>query len=794
MAELAPDSPPPTLSPSSGARRLDEQELEVLAGLGRHWRTALGGGRGRPALPVDPSLGSEFESREPSRFGSVVSVGASARELEASRAVSQPESGAARFAARVRRLVIGAPLASTALLHERMRKLIALPVLSSDALSSIAYGPEALLSVLVLGGATALGLALPISLAIAVLMIAVGLSYRQTVRAYPHGGGSYIVASDNLGPLPGLVAAAGLMTDYVLTVAISVAAGVAAVTSALPALAGHAVPIGLAVIGFLLAVNLRGVRQAGAVLAWPTYAFISAMALLIVVGLVHAAADGFRSHPPPAVSPAEGVGLLLVLRAFGSGATAMTGIEAISDGVPAFRPTEWRNARTTLTIMVSLLVLMFAGTTLLVHLDGIAPVSSQTVLSQLGHRELGDGALYVYLQAATALVLLFAANTSFSDFPRLLFFLARDGNAPKAFLRMGDRLAFTNGIALLACASALIYVAFAGNTGRLIPLYAVGVFIAFTLSQTGMVAHWRRLRGRAWRRRMAFNATGAALSALVLVLEAVTKFTEGAWIVVLLIPAIVLVLRRINRHYRGVRAVTRLRALSAQMSPGAFVPRPARRAGRSSASEQEEVPDQIQPLCIVPIQSLDLPNLRALAYGASLRQPTLAVHVAPTREAGAGFIREWRVFGDPVPLQVISSPYRATVPPLVHYVRALHAQRPELTITVVLAELVVEQRWQRLLHDETSVRAAAALRHEPNIVITAVPFHIARRPAARERATATSRSSSAHPRGVECSRGDIGDKREFSHALSRPVHDKARADHRLRGEEARATSGEAAER
>jgi hypothetical protein len=399
---------------------------------------------------------------------------------------------------------------------------------------------------------------------------------------------------------------------------------------------------------------------------------------------------------------------MLVLRAFGSGATAMTGIEAISDGIPAFRPPEWRNARTTLTIMVSLLVVLFAGTTLLVHLDGIVPVSSETVLSQLGHRELGDGAVYAYLQAATALVLLFAANTAFSDFPRLLFFLARDHNAPKAFLRMGDRLAFTNGIALLTCASGLIYVAFSGSTGRLIPLYAVGVFMAFTLSQTGMVVHWLRARGRGWRRSMAFNATGAVLSALVLLVEAVTKFTEGAWIVVLLIPAIVLTLRGVNRHYRDVARVTRLQVLSG-----------------SKPSEDEEVPDQIQPLCVVPIQTLDLPNLRALAYAASLRQPTLAVHLCPTRDEGAGFVREWRVFGDPVPLEVISSPYRAVVPPLVHYVRALHAQRPELTVTVVLAELVMPKRRQRLLHDRTAARISAALRNEPNTVITAVPFHVA---------------------------------------------------------------------
>jgi amino acid transporter len=697
---------PVVLSPSAGARRLGDDELERLAEVGRHWDRAQGAGR-RNGLPVDPGLTRLPDTAESTRFGRVVSVGAGAQRLDATLAASAPDSAGPRLAARARRLLIGAPLASSALAQERMRKLVALPVLSSDALSSIAYGPEALLGVLVLGGSGALGLSFPIAAAIVVLMVAVGLSYRQTIRAYPHGGGSYIVASDNLGPVPGLVAAAGLMTDYVLTVAISVAAGVAAVTSALPGLSVATVPLGLAVIALLFVGNLRGVRQAGAVFAAPTYAFISAIALLVAVGLADAAAEGFRAHSPPPVAPVEGVGLLLVLRAFGSGATAMTGIEAISDGVPAFRPSEWRNARTTLTAMVSMLVLMFAGTILLAHLDGIVPVSSETVLSQLGHREFGSGPLYVYLQAATALVLLFAANTAFSDFPRLLFFLARDRNAPVAFVKMGDRLAFTNGIAVLAGAAALLYVAFAGRTDRLIPLYAVGVFLAFTLSQSGMVAHWLRGRGPAWRRSMAFNATGAALSALVLLVEAVTKFSEGAWIVVILIPAIVLTLRRINRHYREVGEATRLRSLRSGGPP-----------------EREEAPDQIRPLCVVPVQALDLPNLRALAYAGSLRQPTLALHVSPDEEEAAAFLREWRAFGDHLPLEIISSPYRAIVPPLVHYLRALHSERPDLTITVVFPELVAERGWQRVLHGRSARRIARALREQPNTIITTVPFHL----------------------------------------------------------------------
>ena len=375
-----------------------------------------------------------------------------------------------------------------------MRKLVALPVLSSDALSSVAYGPEAMLVVLALGGATAFGFSVPISIAIVVLMVVVGLSYRQTIRAYPRGGGSYIVASDNLGLLPGLIAAAGLMLDYILTVAVSVASGIAAITSAIPSLAPDTVPLGLAVIAILVAGNLRGVRQAGLLFAAPTYMFIFGILLMVVVGLVDAGGHGFHATPRPPVHAAEGVGLLLILRAFGSGATAMTGIEAISDGIPAFRPVEWRNARTTLTWMVSLLVVMFVGTIALIELDGIVPQSSQTVLSQLAHRNLGSGALYGYVQAATALVLLLAANTAFSDFPRLLFFLARDYSAPRLFLRMGDRLAFSNGIVVLGAAAAAILAAFDGSVTSLIPLFAVGVFLAFTLSQSGMVKRWLRTR------------------------------------------------------------------------------------------------------------------------------------------------------------------------------------------------------------------------------------------------------------------------------------------------------------
>ena len=400
---------PVVLSPATGYPKLGESDLEVLRGIGERWGSALGDrARWIRALPCDPSLGQSGASEQRgasgqsdlarggtdgvgtvrlgrSRFVAVEADGAPGEELEATPEAGHAPTRGGWTAARLRRGLLGPPLHSAAVLEERMRKLVALPVLSSDALSSVAYGPEAMLVVLALGGAAAFGYVRLLSLAILVLMVVVGLSYRQTIRAYPRGGGSYIVASDNLGLLPGLIAAAGLMLDYILTVAVSVASGVAAITSAIPSLAPDTVPLGLAVIAILLAGNLRGVRQAGLLFAAPTYMFILAIFLLVAVGLADAAGHGFHATPRPPVHAVEGVGLLLILRAFGSGATAMTGIEAISDGIPAFKPVEWRNARTTLTWMVCLLVAMFIGTIVLIQLDGIVPSSSQTVLSQLAH-------------------------------------------------------------------------------------------------------------------------------------------------------------------------------------------------------------------------------------------------------------------------------------------------------------------------------------------------------------------------------------------------------------------------
>jgi amino acid transporter len=696
------DTSIPLVTPSAAYPAPTEEDLAALQRLGKAFRID-----GAEKLPVDPSSVSQRTMLPGERLGRFVRVGGE-RHVEELEAVSDPaKTGTTgeRLTGRLRRALLGPPLNSTALQQERMSKKVALAVLSSDALSSVAYGPQAMIVVLVLAGTQGLDLALPIAAAIVVLILAVSLSYRQTIRAYPHGGGSYIVASDNLGHVVGLAAAAGLMCDYILTVAVSVSSGIAAVTSAIPSVGEFVVPLGVAVIAVLLYGNLRGVRQAGRIFSIPTYAFILGMFALIAVGLADAAGESFHARTPNATA-VEGLSVLLVLRAFGSGATAMTGIEAISDGVPAFQPVEWRNARTTLTWMAGLLIAMFVGTTLLAHFQGTVPSDSETVLSQLGHSAFGTGPLYAYLQAATALILLLAANTAFNDFPRLLFFLARDAFAPKAFLRMGDRLAFSNGIVALAIVAGIIFVAFDGDTNLLIPLYAVGVFLAFTLSQSAMVVRWWRRRDSGWRHSIVANGIGAFLSAIVLLVEAGTKFTEGAWIVVVLVPVLMGIALAIRHHYRDVRRAT---ALTDFRVPWRL---PAAPTGDDVA------------LCVVPIGHLDAAALRALAYAAEFHQPILAVHLVPNEEAEAHFLAAWRAFGEPVRLEILRSPYRAVVAPLAQYVLGLHGERPEMLMTVVMPEIVPRRAWQRLLHGNVTTRLRRTLRLEPNIVLTSVPFPV----------------------------------------------------------------------
>ncbi|MBO4208934.1 APC family permease [Micromonospora echinofusca] len=693
------------VTPSAEFPPLTDQEVQALRRIGAQWRTGRGGDS---TLPVDPTLGRYRHPPGSTRFGRLAPIemfrADEPDELLATGTAAEPRSRLGCWLLRARQFVLGPPLVSAAVLYERMRKVVAWPVLSSDLLSSVAYGPEAMLTVLLLAGTAALGLSLPLAAALVVLMLAVGLSYRQTIAAYPHGAGSYLVAGDNLGHRAGLTAAAGLMLDYVLTVSVSVAAGVHAVTSALPGLTPLTVPLGLLVVALLLAGNLRGVRAAGNLFAVPTYVFLVSVVTLLVVGSVRAAERGFVPLPAPDVPAVQGLTLLLVLRAFASGAVSMTGIEAVSNAVPAFRPPEWRNARTTLTWMVGTLVVLFAGLTVLIHLSGLVPTPERTLLAQLARHTFPTGPWYALIQTATALILLLAANTAFNDFPRLLFFLARDGYAPRRFLHMGDRLAFGNGLVALAVSAGTIFAAFGGHTESLIPLYAVGVFLAFTLSQVGMVVHWRRRREGHWRRRLAVNAVGGLVAGLVLLTAAVTKFREGAWVVVLAVPLLVLTGLRVHRHYDRLNR--------------ALAPHPP-----AVAEEAEELPQQVRHLVVVPVARLNLAALRALAYAASLGQPTFAVHLAPEEAEAERFRQQWSAWGDHLRLETIVSPYRAVIGPLVRYLEVLHTARPDLALTVIVPEVVIRRRWQRLLHSRTEHRLRRALRGLPGVVVTSVPVH-----------------------------------------------------------------------
>jgi amino acid transporter len=456
----------------------------------------------------------------------------------------------------VRHLLFGSPLSTAEEIHQRLTKIQALAVFSSDALSSVAYATEEILLVLVAAGSGALGFSLPIALVIAGLLAIVATSYYQTIHGYPSGGGAYIVAYDNLGVWPGLTAAAALLIDYVLTVAVSITAGVAAVTSAFSVLHPFRVGLCLLAIFFIAWANLRGVRESGTLFAVPTYGFVFAVLGLLAVGLTRLAAGAPGPIPAPASpaveSGAQPLTLFLLLRAFASGCTALTGVEAISNGIPAFRKPEAENASKTLVAMVVLLATMFLGISFLVHSLSLVPAEHETLVSQIGRQVFGDGPFYLVLQFATALILVLAANTSFADFPRLSAILARDRYLPRQLTNLGDRLVFSNGIITLALLASGLVVLFGGQTHRLIPLYAVGVFLSFTLSQAGMVRHWRREGGRGWQWKAIVNGLGAATTGLVLAVIVVTKLIRGAWIVVLMIPTFVWMFHAIKRHYLTV--------------------------------------------------------------------------------------------------------------------------------------------------------------------------------------------------------------------------------------------------
>ena len=675
--------------------------------------------------------------------------------------------------ASLKRLLVGSPIRTARLAHERLTKKTALAIFASDALSSTAYATEQILLVLaaayVAGQTTAFGYVLPISIAISALLIIVAISYRQTVHAYPSGGGAFIVAKENLGTLPGLVAGASLLVDYILTVSVSIAAGVEAITSAMvgtrfAGLHNHRVWLCLFFIAFVTVANLRGVREAGALFAAPSYAFIFSFLCLIAYGL-------FRYYMNPAIAPApndvdlkiaegyqpQSLHLLLLLGAFANGCAALTGIEAISNGVQAFKQPESRNAATTLSWMAALLVVMFVGVSVLAHLFNIHPSEHETVISKIarivftGHL----GWFYYVVQATTAAILVLAANTSFAGFPRLSSLLARDRFLPRQLANLGDRLVFSNGIVVLAVFSALLIWAFRGDTSRLIPLYAVGVFLSFTLSQAGMVIHWRRegqalramraaaqaagpegvaganasaskenkLTGKLeahritgaqpkslaevaqlekkshWRKSLIINGIGAIATFVVLMVFIVTKFLHGAWIVVVLIPLMVVLFLRIHRHYLEVA-----QQLSTEGLAGL---RP------------------IHHEVIVPISGIHRGVIAALEYAKSIApHHVTAVYVNLDDETTQKLREKWEQWGSGVNLVVVASPYRSLLRPLLNYVDRVKRSSHGEVVTIVLPEFVPAKWWQNLLHNQNTLFLKGALLFKKGVVVTNVPYHL----------------------------------------------------------------------
>ena len=599
----------------------------------------------------------------------------------------------------LKRLFVGTPLPTAQSRHERLEKSTALAVFASDALSSVAYATEEILLVLILAGTVALSYSIPIGIAIAVLIAIVVSSYRQTIRAYPRGGGAYIVSKDNLGVPAGLVAGAALLIDYVLTVAVSVAAGVAALTSAVPTLFPYRPGLCVvAVVGIALA-NLRGIRESGQLFAVPTYLFIASLGGLIVYGGLGALFDflpeaPYQRHPPGL----EGVGLILFLRAFSSGCTALTGVEAVSDGVPAFKPPEAHNARVVLTWLGVILITLFLGITFLAYDFGITPRPEETVVSQLARHIFGSGFLYYELQVVTMLILLLAANTSFADFPRLSFFLARDRFIPRQFATQGDRLVFSNGILILSGLAALLLVIFGGDPHALIPLYAVGVFLSFTLSQASMVRRWLRLKEEGWWWRWWFNALGAIVTGLVMITIAATKFTDGAWLVVLLIPTLVGVFVLVHRHYEEV---------AVQLSLDGLGP-----------------PAPMTNTVLVLVGDIHRGVVKAIQYAQTLSPNAKAVYVETDPERTRRLEEKWGKYGMGAPLIVLTSPYRSLLGPLTEYIDHLQEQGENHVVTIVLPEFIPARWWQLGLHNQTAFLIKGAMLFRKNVIVTDVPYHL----------------------------------------------------------------------
>jgi amino acid transporter len=598
------------------------------------------------------------------------------------------------------RFIFGRPLRTSEGLLERLDRPRALGAFGLDALSSVAYGPDQILYVLLLAGAAGVAWNLPIAVGIAILLVIVVTSYRQTIFAYPHGGGSYTVAHENLSTRASQVAAAALMVDYLMTVAVSVTAGVEAIIAFAPAVDAYRVQVDVAVIVLLMLVNLRGARGAAGMWVIPTYVFIGSLGLLIAWGLVRLTLEGSLPHvsqPPP--PPVEAVSVFLILRAFAGGCTAMTGVEAIANGVPVFEPPETRNAASTLVILAAVLSALLLGVVGLGDAIGAVPSDQASVMAQIGQTVAGGGPLFYVVQMSAAIILSLAANTPFNGFPLLAAIMAHDGFLPHQFGHRGQRLAYSNGILVLGSLGIVLVVIFGGSTNALIPLYAIGVFLCFTLSQSGMVRHWQRLAGPGWRAKQTINGLGAITTAVVTAIVITTKFTQGAWIVLVLIALLVWAFNRIHGHY-----VEEAKELEVDHPPP---------------------PTAAPHHVLIPVARLDRAVSATVGYGLSIGGPVRALHVVVDEGKAEELRKAWEEWGGDVPLVMLSSPYRSILGPLLHEIRRSHWAAGG-TVTVLLPEVVPRHLWQEALHNQTALELQLALRVTPDVVVTTLPVRLER--------------------------------------------------------------------
>lgn len=602
----------------------------------------------------------------------------------------------------IKRLLIGRPLKSADLGEQKINKTKALAILSSDALSSVAYGPEQILIVLITVGAAAFWYSIPIAVGVLFLLTALILSYRQIIYSYPHGGGAYVVSKTNLGVNPGLIAGGSLLVDYILTVAVSVSAGTDAITSAFPSLHDFNVEIAIVFVILLTLLNLRGVTESASVLAYPVYLFVLALFILIAVGVYKIlTGDVSQSLHTPIGTPVAGISLFILLRAFASGSSALTGVEAISNAIPNFKEPAPVNAARTLMMMGALLAILFSGIVTLAYFYGIVPKAEVTVVSQIAEETFGRNFMYFFIQGTTALILILAANTGYSAFPLLAVNLAKDKFIPRMFLVRGDRLGYSNGIIILGLASILLIVTFHAETEHLIPLYAVGVFVPFTLSQSGMMVKWLREKPVGWMSKFIINTTGALISFIVTIMFFLTKFSQ-VWSILVFLPIIVFIFHRIKKHYDAVG--DQLRLTTCEVSP-----------------------DIKGNVMILPVAGMTHVVENSLKYAKSLNpDQIIAVYVAFEREDEKKFEEKWEKWQPDIRLVTLHSHYRSLLGPLTKFVDTVanKAKEGDYQVTVVIPQFIPKKGWHNILHNQSSLLIRAYLLYKRDIVISTVPYHL----------------------------------------------------------------------